>query len=97
MWRTQEQVLKSPLRTEGVTWAKEETFLSPLQGEDGALRFKFPEDYVRTGDLKYGLRRTRETEDVSNDLERTNEIIHSDNCSDPPYCSLQGKLILYLT
>ena len=41
-----------------------------------------------------GLKRIRRTEAGLSELETWNKIINIGNCSDPPYCSLQGKFAI---
>ncbi|XP_023344193.1 uncharacterized protein LOC111713538 isoform X2 [Eurytemora carolleeae] len=74
-------------------WRQQDVVLSSIwRNQDNLYSWQMEDAVHKEGED--ALKRIRRTEVGLNELETSNEIINIGNCSDPPYCSLQGKRCL---
>ena len=85
--------LAEVVRTEDNTnsiWRTQDVVLSSIwRNQDNLYSWQMEDAVDKQGED--ALKRIRRTEVGLNELETLNEIINIGNCSDPPYCSSQGK------
>ena len=74
-------------------WRQQDVVLSSIwRNQDNLYSWQMEDAVHKEGED--ALKRIRRTEVGLNELETSNEIINIGNCSDPPYCSLQGKFAI---